>query len=261
MVRTGNAIKAGCAAVAAMVMTTAVTVQARPGGGQGGGQGAESAAEEGAALSATVTVTRALLTDAGALVRELPTSRYRLAQFHDGRLRMTMLAARPGPRIGPLADPYAGMVVEGNLAHGMLQLRDAAGKHLALPGGEGFPAAPDAGESYFAEAAAAPERRQRLEGAYGRPQGRLRGLLRYVARRSAAVEEVLVSAETLLPAELSLVTDGVLTEHHTFSYVLVPGNRWVRHRSTAQTLVTGHTPHRLLSTTALDDIHTSRGGR
>ncbi len=257
MVRTGNAIKAGCAAVAALVMTTAVTMQARP----GAGQGAESAAEAGAALSATVTVTRALLTDAGALVRELPTSRYRLAQFHDGRLRMTMLATRPGPRIGPMADPYAGMVVEGNLSHGRLQLRDAAGKRLAVPGGEGFPAAPDAGESYLAEAAGAPERRQRLEGAYGRPQGRLRGLLRYVARRNAAVEEVLVSADTLLPAELSLVTDGVLTEHHTFSYVLVQGNRWVRHRSTAQTLVTGHTPQRLLSTTALDDIHASRGGR
>lgn len=257
MVRTRNAIKAGCAAVAALVMTTTATMQARP----GAGQGAASAADEGAALSATVTVTRALLTDAGALVRELPQSRYRLAQFHDGRLRMTMLATRPGPRIGPMADPYAGIVVEGNLAHGTLELRDAAGKRLALPGGDGFPAAPDAGESYLAEAADTPERRQRLEGTYGRPQGRLRGLLRYVAHRSAAVEEVLVSAETLLPAELSLVKDGVLTEHHTFSYVLVPGNRWVRHRSIAQTLVTGRTPRRLLSTTVLDDIHTSRGGR
>lgn len=254
MVRTGNAIKAGCAAVAAMVM-----MGATPAGVLG--QVTDSAPDDGAALNATVTVTRALLTEAGGLVRELPSSRYQLAQFHDGRLRLTMLASRPGPRIGPLADPYAGMVVEGNLAHGMLDLRDATGKPLAIPGGTGFPAAPDTGESYLAEAGSTHQRRQTLERAYGRPKGRVRGLMRYVAQRDAAVEEVLVSPETLLPTEVSLVKDGVLTEHHVFSYVLVPGNRWVRHRSTAQTIVSGQTPQRLLSITALDDIRTTRGER
>lgn len=253
MVRTGNA-KAGCAALAAMIM-----VGSTPSGVLG--QGAGAVPDEGATLSATVTVTRALLTEAGGLVRELPSSRYQLAQFRDGRLRLTMLASRPGPRIGPLADPYAGMAVEGNLAQGVLALRDAAGKPLAIPGGTGFPPAPETGESYLVEAAGTDQRRQTLERAYGRPTGRLRGLTRYVAQRNAAVEEVLVSPETQLPAEVSVVKDGVLTEHHTFSYVQVPGNRWVRHRSTAQTIVTGRTPQRLLSITALDDVRAPWGGR
>jgi hypothetical protein len=242
------------AALAAVVVAWATSAGAA-------GQLAGAAPDDGAELSATVTVTRALLTDEGTLVRELPTSRYRLARFRDGVMRMTMLAAAPGPRIGPMADPYAGMVVEGDLARGRFEVRDKTGKRLELPLGDGFPAAPGAGEPLLADAAQTSERRQALERAYGRPQGRLRGLLRYVARRNRAVEEVLVAADTLLPAELNVVTGGVLTEHHAFSYVAVPGRGWLRHRSLAQTRVTGDRPQRLLSVTELTDIRTAGGAR
>ncbi|MBP7775848.1 MAG: hypothetical protein KA371_01825 [Acidobacteria bacterium] len=254
MARMGYGMTSGLAATVAMLMGWVASAGAD-------GQLATAAPVDGAQLSATVTVTRALLTEEGALVRELPTSRYAVAQYRDGRLKMTMLGTAPGPRIGPMADPYAGIVVEGDLSRGTLELRAPDGTRLALPGEATFPGAPGASESFLAEASRTDERRQALERAYGRPQGRLRGLLRYVARRRAAVEEVLVSAETLLPAELSVVKDGVLTEHHAFSYVAVPGKGWVRHHSSAQTLVAGQRPQRLLSVTALDDIRTSGGAR
>lgn len=253
MVRTGISRYAGQAALAAMVVAgTASGAHAQP---------AAPPLEAGVTLAATVTVTRALLTDTGGLLRELPTSRYTLAQFRDGRLRMTMLASRPGPRIGPLADPYAGMVVEGNLAHGTLELRDASGARIPLPEGAGLaPTAPPA-ESLLAGTAETAGRRRTLERDYGRPAGTLRGLVRYVARRGAATEEVLVSADTQLPAELNVVKDGVLTEHHAFSYRRLPGNRWVRHQTVAHTVVAGRQPHRLLSITTLDDIRTDGGER
>ncbi len=254
MVRTKNGMTVGFAATAAMVV---VGVMAAGAARQPDG----SPPDDGADLSATVTVTRALLTEGGALVRELPTSRYTLAHYPDQRLRITMLASGSGPRTGPMADPYAGLVVEGDLARGPLELRAADGTRLAWPGGAGFPEAPGAGDAFLAEASKTHERRQALERAYGRPAGRVRGLVRYVARRRAAVEEVLVAADTLLPAELSLVKDGVLSEHQTFSYLPVSGRGWVRHRSTAQTLVPGVRPQRLLSVTALDDIRTSGGAR
>lgn len=254
MVRMVKARNSQVAALAAVVVAWATSAGAA-------GQLAGAAPDDGAELSATVTVTRALLTDDGTLVRELPTSRYRLARFRDGAMRMTMLAAAPGPRIGPMADPYAGMVVEGDLARGRFEVRDKTGKRLELPVGDGFPAAPGAGEPLLADAASTTERRHALERTYGRPQGRLRGLLRYVARRNGTVEEALVAADTLLPAELNVVTGGVLTEHHAFSYVAVPGQGWVRHRSTAQTRVTGDRPQRLFSVTELADIRTAGGAR
>jgi len=254
MVRTGNARNSQVAALAAVVMAWATSAGAA-------GQLAAAAPDDGAELSATVTVTRALLTDEGALVRELPTSRYRLARFRDGTMRMTMLAAAPGPRIGPLADPYAGMVVEGDLARGSFEVRDRGGKRLELPSGAGFEAPAGASEPLIAEVARGGERRRALERVYGRPQGRLRGLLRYVARRNDVVEEVLVAPDSLLPSELTVVTAGVLTEHHAFAYLAVPGRGWVRHRSTAQTRVAGDGPQRLLSVTELADIRTAGGGR
>ncbi|MCC6991081.1 MAG: hypothetical protein IT181_18900 [Acidobacteria bacterium] len=217
--------------------------------------------EAGMTMAATVTVTRALLKDTGELLRELPTSRYKLAQFRDGRLRMTMLASRPGPRIGPMADPYAGMVVEGNLAQGTLELRDASGKRVGLPASAGMPPAAEPGESFLADTGETPRRRQALERDYGRPTGRLRGLMRYVARRGTTTEEVLVASDTMLPAELNVVKNGVLTEHHAFSYRRLPGNRWVRQQSVAHTLVAGSQPQRMLSITTLDDIRTDGGAR
>lgn len=253
MVRRGISRYAGGAALAAMVMagTTSSAANAQP---------STPPLEAGVTLAATVTVTRALVTDTGGLLRALPTSRYKLAQFRDGRLRMTMLAGSPGPRIGPMADPYAGMVVEGNLAQGTLELRDASGTRIPLPEGAGLvPATPP--ESPLAGMAEAPARRRAIERDYGRPAGKLRGLVRYVARRGAATEEVLVAADTLLPAELTVVKDGVLPEHHAFSYRRLPGNRWVRQQTVAHTLVTGRQPHRLVSITTLDDIQTDGGER
>lgn len=253
MVRTGISRYAGGAALAAMMMAvTAPGAHAQP---------AAPPLEAGVTLAATVTVTRALLNDTGGLVRELPASRYKLAQFRDGRLRMTMLPSRPGPRIGPMADPYAGMVVEGNLAQGTLELRDASGTRIPLPEGASLAPAAPPGESVLAGSAEAPGRRRALERDYGRPAGRLRGFVRYVGRRGAATEEVLVAADTLLPAELNVAKDGVLTEHHAFSYRRLPGNRWVRQQTVAHTLVTGRQPHRLLSITTLDDIQTDGGER
>jgi hypothetical protein len=254
MVRTGIERHAGWAAVAAMVMAGVASSGARA-------QTIEPPLDAGVTMAATVTVTRALLKDTGELLRELPTSRYTLAQFRDGRLRMTMLASRPGPRVGPMADPYAGMVVEGNLAEGTLELRDASGKRIALPASTGMPPAAAPGESFLAGTSEAPRRRQALERDYGRPAGRLRGLTRYVARRGTTTEEVLVASDTMLPAELNVVKDGVLTEHHAFSYRRLPGNRWVRQRSVAHTLVTGSTPQRMLSITTLDDIRADGGAR
>lgn len=226
------------------------------------GQPAPAAPEDGADLSATVTVVRALVSDEGAVLRELPTSRYRVAHFPDGRLEMTMLATGPGPRVGPMADPYAGIVADTDLAGGRLRLRGADGRPLSMPGGNAPAWAPPAGPSAFlAQAADAPARRRALEQQFGPPAGQLRGLTRYVARHGRREDEVLVSAETQLPAELNVVEDGALAEHQQFSYLEVPGRGWVRHQVTAQTRVPGAASQRLLSVTTLTDIRTSGGAR
>lgn len=218
--------------------------------------------DDGAELSATVTVTRELLRDDGSRVRDLPTSRYRLVRWRDGRMHLTMLASQVGPRVGPMYDPYAGISVEGDLGQGAIRVSGADGASLALPGNPPPAWHPPAGSADgFVEPLSPTARRHSLEQRFGRPAGRVRGRLRYVAREGQRVEELLVAADTQLPVELNVVEDGVLREQHAFTYLALAGRGWVRQRSTSQTVVPGPQPQRLRSTTQLDDIRTAGGGR
>ncbi|MEZ5290746.1 MAG: hypothetical protein R2745_06665 [Vicinamibacterales bacterium] len=242
------------------VMLAAVLAVAGPRAGQG--QTEATAVADEPDFSAIVQITRAIVDDSGALVRELPGARYRLARF-GGRTRLTMLPpALPGATDG-LAGRYAGMTVEGDPSTGRLDVRDDLGRTVAL----GDPAAgPWAGPAAAAEPlvaapGAATARRARIEREFGARVGRVRGLDRYLARQGDTVREVLVAPDTALPAELNVVAGRVLVERHTFEYRRLADGGWVRHRTVSAAPVPGQPSQRLVSLTALDDIHATGGAR
>jgi hypothetical protein len=216
-----------------------------------------------AAFSATVVVTRAVVDATGALVRELPASRYRLTQFADGRLRMTLLPVhRPGPS-GPLGDAFAGITVENNPASGAIDVRDKHGRSLGLdaPAMPGWAAAPGDTGTLVASADSRLARRTAVERRFGQPSGRVRGLDRYLAREGATVHEMLVHPESALPAEVNVVDGTTLLEHHRFEYARRADGTWVRQRMTSETAMPGTPSQRLLAVSTLDDVRTPGGAR
>ena len=114
------------AAMAATLMVWARVATAQP---------ANEPMEPGVTFSAEVTIAQAIVDRSGRPTRELPTSRYRLEQLETGGLRTTMLATRPSPARGALADVYAGLTVDTDPATGALRVRDAQGSALATPRG------------------------------------------------------------------------------------------------------------------------------
>ena len=170
-------------------------------------------------FSADVSVTQAIVDRTGKTVRELPGSRYRLERRAGRQMRLTMLATRPSPARGPLADVYAGITVDAEPTTGALQVRDARGRRLETPATSSMPPAPvGADENLVVAAADRAQRIAALTGRFGQPVGSVRALHRYLARSGRVVEEVLVTPDTALPVELNRLEDGVLVEHHTFEY-------------------------------------------
>lgn len=217
---------------------------------------------EGAEFSATVVVTRAVVDPKGALVRELPSSRYRLAQFADGRLRMTMLPPTDLPSTGKMGDAFAGITVENDVATGELQVRDSAGRSLNLDrerqSGWAMPAQ-DA-EPIVAPAADRPTRQAALDRRFGRAVGRIRGLDRYVAKDGTRVHELLVNPESALPAELNIADGKALVERHRFEYARL-GAGWVRSRVASETAMPGTPSQRLVAVSTMNDVRTKGGAR
>jgi len=183
------------------------------------GASAQAALDEpGAAFSADVTVTHTMIDRAGARIRDLPTTRYRLERRDGGALRLTMLATRSSPASGPLADRYAGLTVEAG-DDGVPRVRDARGETLTLPGAPAAGPMPIGdGDGLIARVRDRSERLGRLARQYGRPAGTVRALARYVSRQGRTTEEVLVAPDTGLPVELNRLEDGALVEHHRFEY-------------------------------------------
>lgn len=217
---------------------------------------------DGAEFSATVVVTRAVVDPKGALVRELPTSRYRLAQFADGRLRMTMLPPTEVPSTGSVGDAFSGITVENDVSTGQLQVRDSAGRSLNLDrerqSGWAMPAQ-DA-EPLVAPAAERPTRQAALARRFGRSMGRIRGLDRYVARDGTRVHELLVHPESALPAELNVADGKSLVERHRFEYARL-GAGWVRSRVASETAMPGTPAQRLVAVSTMNDVRTKGGAR
>lgn len=238
---------------AAMFMTTpqAASAQTAP------------APRDGAEFSADVVVTRAVVDERGTLVRELPSSRYRLTRFAGGRLRMTMLppVGLPPGREG-MADPFAGMTVETAAGGGAIDVRDKQGRPLSLGASEsaGWAAPTDSLDALLPPVTAQAIRKADLEQRFGRARGRVRGLDRYLGRSGSRVEELLVHPESALPAEMNVVDGETLVERHRFDYQR-SGSSWLRRRTASETAMPGTPKQRLLSVSTLDDIRTAGGVR
>jgi hypothetical protein len=219
--------------------------------------------EADATFSANVVVTRAIVDAKGSLVRELPSSRYRLAQFADGRLRMTVLPLIETATAGPLGDAFAGITVENNPASGAIEVRDKQGRPLGLdpPPTGGWMAAPGEPSMLVASADSRAARRTALERRFGAPAGRVRGLDRYVTREGSAVHEMLVHPESALPAEVNVAEGKTLLQHHRFDYRRLADGTWIRRRMASETAMPGTPSQRLVAVSTLDDVQTAGGAR
>lgn len=227
------------------------------------GQGQTAAGSEEPDFSAIVRITRAIVDESGAVVRELPGARYRLARFGGGRMRLTMLPPTLPGAPDALAGRYTGMTVEGDPSTGALDVRDDRGRSLGLaaPSAASWAGQAAADDPLVAAPGAAGVRRARIERDFGARVGQVRGLDRYLARQGDTVREILVAPDTALPAELNVVTGRVLVERHTFEYRRLEDGGWVRHRTTSAAPVPGQPSQRLVSTTTLDEIHAIGGAR
>lgn len=233
--------------------------------GSGGQAHGQVTGSTGNVFSAQVSVERAMVDERGKVIRELPSSRYRMERTADGRLRLTMLATRAYPTSGPLADAYAGIVVEQDPTSGTLRLLGKDGK--PMPGAPtvpeslartAMPAATDDGVIVRAGALAA--RRAALAQRLGARVGAVRGLDRYVVKRGSAVEEVLVAPGAAVPMEVNVVEDGVLTERHQYGYDAQPDGALVRTRARSESRV-GSGKERLVTVTTLTQVHVDGGAR
>ncbi len=237
----------------------AVTMAARAAAGQ-----PEVEAAGGALFSAEVTVDRSVVDERGKLVRDLPRSRFRIEQFAGGRSRMAMLAGTGGPRVGPLADPYAGMVVEFDPAGAGLRLLGPDGRPVA-----GVPPVPASftpseltrGEGLVTSMREAATRRGELARHFGTRTGSVRNLERYLETHGPRVHEVLVQPSTALPVEMNVVHDGLLEEHHEFTYDQRASGQIVRTRTRSESRVPGAKGQRLVSVTTLADVRVAGGAR
>lgn len=209
------------------------------------------------AFRAEVTVERAVVDERGKVVRDMPGSRYRMERTADGRVRLTLLPTRPYPVAGPLADAYAGIVVEQDPATGTLRVLGKDGK--PLPGAPPMPsslaqsAVPAVSDDGLITRRPLAARRAALAGSLGPRVGTMRGLERYVVKRGSAIEEVLVSPDTALPVEINVVDGGALTERHQFTYETRSDGFVVRTRSRSESRL-GAGRERLVSVTTLTQV-------
>ncbi|HUU33918.1 MAG TPA: hypothetical protein VMW48_07620, partial [Vicinamibacterales bacterium] len=201
--------------------------------------------------------------DLGTVLRDLPGSRYRIEQFAGGRTRMAMLPSTAGPRVGPLADPYAGMVVEFDPAGSSLRLLGPNGQ--PLPGAPALPAAlaplelSQGGDGFVSQVRDSEKRRGDLGRHFGRRAGSVRRLERYLDTRGARWQEVLVEPATALPVEVNVVQDGRLDEHHEFTYYESAPGHLVRTRTRSESRVPGTTDQRLVAVTTLAKVIVAGG--
>ncbi|MGD9904735.1 MAG: hypothetical protein AB7U83_14825 [Vicinamibacterales bacterium] len=211
-------------------------------------------------FSADVTVTHRVIDRSGAPIRELPTSRYRLNLSQGGALRLTMLATRTSPASGPLADRYAGITVDTG-DDGWPHMRDAAGRTLDTPRGQGPVTAGSAGDDGLVV-----RRRDRagrlaaLGRRFGRATGTVGRLSRYVLARDGVVEEALVAGDSALPVEVNRLEQGALVEHHRFDYTAV-GEMLVRTRTHSESALRDGSGARLVSVTTLSAVRVDGGAR
>jgi hypothetical protein len=220
------------------------------------GATAQADGGDAAAFSAEVTVTRAIVTDDGKLVREVPASRYRLERFASGRVRLTMRPTRTQPAAGPMADAYAGIVVEQD-ADGAVRLLRADGTPV--------PGAPPSATGLIPEQTLMPggwvisvrdaaERRQALTASYGARAGAVNGLDRYVVRKGTSLREVLVSPRWALPVEVNVLAGQTLEERHQFEYVERADGHLVRTRTRSESQLPDGSRQRMVAITALADV-------
>lgn len=249
--------------MAVMAMATGVTMGATA--TRAHAQAPDTTPAHGAVFSADVTVERTVIDGRGTVTRQLPASKYRIERFAGGRSRMAMQASTAGPRRGPLADPYAGMIVEFDPAGSGVRILGSDGQ--PLPGAPPVPGAmapPELArgddDGLVTWARAAHQRRSELSRHFGTRTGSVRRLERYLARDGTRVQEVLISPATALPVEVNVLDSGVLEERHEFAYDDDGNGRLVRTRTRSETRMPGTADERLVSVTTLANVRMAGGG-
>ena len=225
-------------------------------------QSASAPMDPGVTFSAEVTVTQSIVDRSGKTTRELPASRYRLERLDGGGLRTTMLATRPRPAHGALADTYAGITVDVEPSTGALRVRDPNGVALHGPPPASVPAPPaDDDAGLLVAPSDRAKRLAALAQQFGRPIGTVRALQRYLARRGRIVEEMLVAPDTAVPVELNRLEDGILVEHHAFEYAPAGDGRLVRVRARSESSFAQAQGTRLISLTTLSAVRVKGGAQ
>ncbi|MEZ5418310.1 MAG: hypothetical protein R2708_13305 [Vicinamibacterales bacterium] len=244
-----TAITAGQAAVAAAWLTGALG--ALPAAAQ------ETAGE---IFSADVTIEDSIVDDNGVVTEARPATRFRVIRRRVAGGVETEIAY-PEARLfdrGPLADPRGGQRVV-FAPGGGARIYDAAGTLLATlnPGD----AQPDAG---VGEPMAFADRHRRLRadtlrGRLGRPVGRHGGRDRYLATDGDATTETLVEPDSMLPVEVNVVREGVLSARTELRYGRMPGGRWYLASTRSESALGDGTGRRLVSVRTHTNVAGSEG--
>lgn len=202
-------------------------------------------------FSAEVVVDESIVDARGAVVEARPTTRYRVVRraVEGGVETETIFGtARLFPK-GPLVDPRAGMrIVRGPGAAGT-RLYDGSGTLVATLDDSAAAAVSggaDAG-AVFADRDR-PARAVTLAGRHGQARGKVGRRLRYLLTDRDTETETLVEPDTLLPAEVNVVTGGVLALRTTFGYARMPGGRWYLASARSETALTDGSGRRFVST-------------
>lgn len=244
MVRTGNAIKAGCAAVAALVMTTAVATQAQQRAGQ--------AADDTAVFSADVAIDEQVVDERGYVVETRPPTTYRLTVRRGARGLRSEIEYAPTKLFakGPLADPRSGyrMEFDGDMTQG--RIYDAAGSLVfGLPDGAAAPSA-DATDTTGLVLVDRDSRTRKhdLVRRFGAALERIGGRDRYLTSEGEVLTETLVEPATMLPVEVNVARGGALEQRTSIAYAPMPGGRWYVARTRSELALPDQAGRRFVST-------------
>lgn len=245
MVRTGISRYARGAALAAMVMASAVTARA--------GQRALPDSHDTPVFSADVVIDEHVVDEQGTVVETRPTTTYRMTVRRGARGLRTEIVYPPARLFskGPLVDPRSGYRIEvgSDLSQG--RIYDASGALVFGPADSAATAAdPDAPTNtglVLADRDVRTRRRQ-LERTFGQALERIKGRDRYLANEGDLLTETLVEPATNLPVEVNVARDGALAERTAISYGRMPGGRWYVARTRNEVALPGGAGRRVVTT-------------
>jgi hypothetical protein len=212
-------------------------------------------------FAADVVLERVELDERGVAVERVAETRYHIARTVTRGKHTTTLTYLP-PRSIPttaMPDPTEGMRVEFEEDGSAPRIYDKSGQRVEMGASAGPILPPVAitaanGHGLLMAAGARAERSRKLRQDLGAPAGKIRGLDRYLTQSDGRIQEVLVSADTVVPVEINVVNDSALESHSTFEYeALADGTLW-RKRARTESVVPNRPGHRFVSQMTVSNV-------